>query len=115
DGLEARAEEELLRTELSRLPDHVEPADAAAAGLLGESLDREGTDATALVVGVDVDAPEDRLELLVLGVGVEVAHDEAHDVLAVEHDALPRGGGVGDGGRGRVRHGSDELLLAGLQ
>src|SRR4051794_30657667 len=85
DGLEAAAQEELLGTLLARLPDDVEALVAAGACLVGEGADGEGADSAALVVRIDVDAPEDRLELVVLGVRVEVAHDEADDLVAVEH------------------------------
>src|SRR4051812_36543421 len=115
DGLEAAAQEELLRTQLARLPDDVEPLVTAGPRFVGEGVHGEGADAAALVVRIHVDPPEDRLELVVLGVRVEVAHDEADDLVAVEDDALPRGVGVDDGRRGRVGHRSDELLLARLQ
>ncbi len=51
--------------------------------------------------------------MLLRGVGFEVGAHEAHDLVFVEHDALPRRGRVDDGDA--VAHGSEELLLTGLE
>ena len=54
---------------------------AALARLFDELLDREAADAATLVVGVDVDAPQHRPEVLLRRLGVEVRADEADDLV----------------------------------
>jgi hypothetical protein len=88
---------------------------AAGAGFFQQLLHGEAADAAALVVGVDVDAPEHGAEVLVQGVGIEVRAHEAHDLVAVEHHALPGGAGVCHRARDRIAGGGEILLLPRLE
>ena len=88
--------------------------EAAGACLLGERGHREPADALALGIGGDGHAPDAAAELVAARcLGVEVAADEADDLVAVEHDARPRRRRIDVRIGDRVRDGSDELLLAG--
>src|SRR6188474_159932 len=97
DRGEADALEEGLRPTRTRLVDDVDVAHAAVARLIDELRDGEAADTAALIVGVDVDAPQRRTEVVLRRLEIEVRAHESHDVVAVEHDALPRRGGIGDG------------------
>ncbi|MNL60581.1 hypothetical protein D3C87_1844030 [compost metagenome] len=88
---------------------------AAIARLFEQARHGEATHAAALVVGVDVDAPQYGAEMLLRVFEVEVAADERDDLLAVDDDALPRRLRVHHRRGDAVADRGEERLLARLE